>query len=138
LSHCPSVRVRCCTGESFTSEFLGALGEGNTNAFKARFRDVDVLLFDDIQFLERKARTEEEFFHTFNALHDGGRQIVLTSDRPPRDLQALEDRLRERFQAGLVADIAPPDLTTRLTILRMRAHHDQLKLEDESARDPLD
>ena len=91
-----------------------------------------MLLVDDVQFLERKTRTEEEFFHTFNALYDGGRQIVLTSDRPPRDLQALEDRLRERFEAGLVADIRPPDLPTRLTILRKRAHHDDLDLADES------
>ncbi len=75
--------------------------------FKNRFRDVDVLLVDDVQFLERKARTEEEFFHTFNTLYEAGAQLVLTSDRPPRDLQALEDRLRERFQAGLVADIQP-------------------------------
>ncbi len=85
----------------------------NTEAFKARFRHIDVLLVDDVQFLERKTQTEEEFFHTFNALYDGGRQIVLSSDRPPRDLQALEDRLRERFEAGLVADIEPPDLATR-------------------------
>ncbi len=92
-----------------------------------------MLLVDDVQFLERKARTEEEFFHTFNALHDGGRQVVLTSDRPPRDLQALEDRLRERFEAGLVADIAPPDLATRLTILRKRAQHDGVRLADEDA-----
>ena len=133
LSHSPGLTVRCTTGEAFTSEFIGSLGGGRTAAFKARYRDVDVLLVDDVQFLERKARTEEEFFHTFNALHDGGRQVVLSSDRPPRDLQALEDRLRERFQAGLVADIAPPDITTRLTILRMRAHHDQIRLDDEGA-----
>ena len=106
-------RARPCaddTGEAFTNGFLGALAGGHTDSFKARFRDIDVLLVDDVQFLERKTRTEEEFFHTFNALHDGGRQIVLTSDRPPHDLQALEDRLRERFQAGLVAEIKPPDL----------------------------
>jgi chromosomal replication initiator protein len=90
-----------------------------------------VLLVDDVQFLERKTRTEEEFFHTFNALHDGGRQIVLTSDRPPHDLQALEDRLRERFLAGLVADIGPPDPSTRLAILRKRASHDGIELDDE-------
>jgi chromosomal replication initiator protein len=133
LSHSPGLTVRCTTGEAFTSEFIGSLGARHTDVFKARFRDVDVLLVDDVQFLERKTRTEEEFFHTFNALHDGGRQIVLTSDRPPHDLQALEDRLRERFEAGLVADIAPPDLTTRLTILRMRAHHDQIRLNDDVA-----
>jgi len=131
--HNPGLRVRATTGESFTNEFLGALGGRSTESFKIRFRDVDVLLVDDVQFLERKTRTEEEFFHTFNALHDGGRQVVLTSDRPPRDLQALEDRLRERFEAGLVADIAPPDLATRLAILRKRAQHDGVQLADEQA-----
>ena len=125
--------MRCTTGEAFTNEFLNALGGGQTDGFKARFRHVDVLLLDDVQFLERKTKTEEEFFHTFNALHDGGRQIVLTSDRPPHDLQALEDRLRERFEAGLVADIKPPDLATRLAILRKRAHHDQIDLADDLA-----
>jgi chromosomal replication initiator protein len=133
LSHNPGLAVRCSTGESFTNEFLSALTEGNTERFKAHFRHIDVLLIDDVQFLERKTKTEEEFFHTFNALHDGGRQIVLTSDRPPHDLQALEDRLRERFQSGLVADIAPPDLATRLTILRKRAQHDSIDLADELA-----
>jgi chromosomal replication initiator protein len=133
LSHSPGLTVRCSTGEAFTNEFVGALGAGHTDVFKTRFRDVDVLLLDDVQFLERKTRTEEEFFHTFNALQDGGRQIVLTSDRPPHDLQALEDRLRERFEAGLVADIAPPDLATRLAILRMRAHHDHIELGDDLA-----
>jgi chromosomal replication initiator protein len=131
LSHSPGTAVRCTTGEAFTNEFLGALNGGRTEDFKARFRHIDVLLMDDVQFLERKTKTEEEFFHTFNALHDGGRQIVLTSDRPPHDLQALEDRLRERFEAGLVADIKPPELATRLAILRKRAHHDQIQLTDE-------
>jgi chromosomal replication initiator protein len=133
LSHSPGLTVRCTTGEAFTNEFIGALGSGHADGFKARFRDIDVLLMDDVQFLERKTKTEEEFFHTFNALHDGGRQIVLTSDRPPRDLQALEDRLRERFEAGLVADITPPDLPTRLAILRMRVHHDHIELQDDLA-----
>jgi chromosomal replication initiator protein len=131
--HSPGLTVRCTTGEAFTNEFLGALAGGQTDGFKARFRQIDVLLMDDVQFLERKTRTEEEFFHTFNALHDGGRQIVLSSDRPPADLQALEDRLRERFQAGLVADISPPDQSTRLAILRKRAQHDGIDLEDERA-----
>jgi chromosomal replication initiator protein len=133
LCHNPDLSVRCTTGEAFTNEFLGALNDGHTERFKARFRDIDVLLMDDVQFLERKTKTEEEFFHTFNALHDSGRQIVLTSDRPPHDLQALEDRLRERFQAGLVADVASPDLTTRLAILRKRAQHDKIALADDSA-----
>ena len=133
LAHSPGLTVRCTTGEAFTNDFLDSLGGGRTDAFKARFRDVDVLLLDDVQFLERKAKTEEEFFHTFNALHDGGRQIVVTSDRPPHDLQALEDRLRERFEAGLVADVQPPDIATRLAILRKRAHHDGVELADELA-----
>ena len=133
LCHNPGLTVRLTTGEAFTNAFLTALSGGHTEAFKARFRDIDVLLFDDVQFLERKTRTEEEFFHTFNALYDGGSQIVLTSDRPPRDLQALEDRLRERFEAGLVADIQPPDMATRMAILRKRAQHDGVQLADESA-----
>ncbi len=131
--HSPELVVRAGTGESFTNEFVLALGEGRVDRFKARFRHVDVLLIDDVQFLERKAKTEEEFFHTFNWLHDVGSQVVLTSDRPPRDLQALEDRLRERFEAGLVADIRPPDHNTRLAILRKRAHHDGVRLADDRA-----
>jgi chromosomal replication initiator protein len=137
LSHDPQLTVRWTTGEAFTNEFLRALSESRVEVFKARFRDVDVLLLDDVQFLERKTRTEEEFFHTFNALHDGGRQIVLTSDRPPRDLQALEDRLRERFQAGLVADIGPPEFATRLAILHKRVAHDHIELHDPRALDVL-
>jgi chromosomal replication initiator protein len=137
LSHDPQLTVRWTTGEAFTNEFLRALADGHLELFKDRFRDVDVLLADDVQFFERKARTEEEFFHTFNALHDGGRQIVLTSDRPPRDLEALEDRLRERFQAGLVADIGAPELATRLAILHKRVQHDHIELADERTLDVL-
>jgi chromosomal replication initiator protein len=123
----PGLSVRASTGEAFTNEFQLALAQSSMDAFKGRFRDVDVLLVDDVQFLERKARTEEEFFHTFNTLYEAGAQIVLTSDRPPRDLQALEDRLRERFEAGLVADIHPPDVNTRLAILRKRVHQDGIE-----------
>lgn len=131
IAHNPGLTVHSTTGEGFTNEFMSALAGRCTDAFKVRHRHADVLLVDDVQFLQRKARTEEEFFHTFNSLYDSGRQIVLTSDRPPRDLQALEDRLRERFEAGLVADIAPPDRATRMTILRKRASHDKLDLQDE-------
>jgi chromosomal replication initiator protein len=137
ISHNPGLTVRCTTGEAFTNEFLGALSSGRTEGFKTRFRDVDVLLVDDVQFFERKTKTEEEFFHTFNALYDGGRQIVLTSDRPPADLQALEDRLRERFEAGLVADVKPPELATRMAILRKRAQHDHIELAEELALDVI-
>jgi len=125
--------VRCTTAEAFTNAFLGALHGGDVDVFKERFRGVDVLLIDDVQFLESKARTEEEFFHTFNALHDSGSQVVLTSDRLPGDLAGLEDRLRERFESGLVADISPPDLPTRMTVLRKRVHHDGIALADEGA-----
>ncbi|HEY3830039.1 MAG TPA: chromosomal replication initiator protein DnaA [Solirubrobacteraceae bacterium] len=131
VEHNPGLILRAATGESFTNEFRLALGDGQMDSFKMRFRQLDVLLIDDVQFFERKAKTEEEFFHTFNALHEAGAQIVLTSDRPPRDLQALEDRLRERFNAGLVADIGPPDYGTRLAILRKRALQDRIELADE-------
>jgi chromosomal replication initiator protein len=137
LAYSPGSSVRTSTGEEFTNDFQLALTEGQMDSFKARFRDVDVLLLDDVQFLERKVRTEEEFFHTFNALHEAGAQIVLTSDRPPRDLQALEDRLRERFEAGLVADIHPPDINTRLAILRKRAHHDEIELDDSAVLETI-
>jgi chromosomal replication initiator protein len=136
-SHSPEMILRVSTGEAFTNEFVSALGDGGLESFKSRFRHVDVLLIDDVQFLERKTKTEEEFFHTFNWLHEVGSQVVLTSDRPPKDLQALEDRLRERFEAGLVADIQPPDLNTRLAILRKRAHHDGVELADEMALDVI-
>jgi chromosomal replication initiator protein len=129
--------VRYATVEAFTNEFVAALHGGSIDAFKARFRHIDVLLIDDVQFLETKAKTEEEFFHTFNALYDTGSQLVLTSDRPPRDLRALEDRLRERFESGLVCEVLPPDKSTRLTILRKRAAHDGIVPEDEDALDVI-
>ena len=124
--HGGGLTVRYTTIEAFTSAFVSAVRGGDVARFKTVYRDVDVLLIDDIQFLEDKARTEEEFFHTFNALHDTGGQLVLTSDRLPRDMAALEARLRERFESGLVADITAPDIHTRLTILRKRAAHDRL------------
>jgi chromosomal replication initiator protein len=125
--------VQYATAETFTNRFVDALQGRAMESFKARYRHNDVLLIDDIQFLESKTRIEEEFFHTFNALYETGSQLVLTSDRPPRDLQALEDRLRERFESGLVTDIVPPDLATRLTILRKRARHDGLSQIDDDA-----
>ncbi len=137
LTYSPGLSLRTSTGEAFTNEFQLALGEGRMDSFKARFRRVDVLLVDDVQFLERKVRTEEEFFHTFNTLHEAGAQLVLTSDRPPRDLQALEDRLRERFEAGLVADIRPPDINTRLAILRKRAQQDEINLPEPFVLDVI-
>ncbi|TML28896.1 MAG: chromosomal replication initiator protein DnaA [Actinobacteria bacterium] len=126
-AHAGGLGVRSTTADCFVSDFVTALHTGCVDRFKAAYRGADVLLVDDVQFLEAKARTEEEFFHTFNALHTVGAQLVLTCDRLPRDMAALEDRLRERFEAGLVADISAPDLSTRVTILRKRAQHDGLR-----------
>jgi chromosomal replication initiator protein len=125
--------VRYATAEEFTNAFLAALHARSLEDFKAHFRGVDVLLVDDVQFLERKTRSEEELFHTFNALYDAGSQLVITCDRLPGDLGDLEDRLRERFAAGLVTDIERPDLGTRLAILRKRAAHDGIDLPCASA-----
>jgi chromosomal replication initiator protein len=125
--------VRYTTAEAFTNHFVGALHGDGIDAFKAAYRGVDVLLVDDVQFLQAKAKTEQEFFHTFNALHQAGAQVVLTSDRPPRDLGEMEARLRERFEAGLVTDVRAPDRTTRLTILRKRVQQDDLGDVDPAA-----
>jgi chromosomal replication initiator protein len=122
--------VRYTTAEAFTNHFITALNARSLDAFKHAYRDADVLLIDDIQFLASKAKTEEEFFHTFNALYERGRQLVVTCDRLPRALVGIEQRLRDRFEAGLVADIAPPDHATRVAILRKRAALDQLAIAD--------
>jgi chromosomal replication initiator protein len=122
--------VRYTTAEAFTNHFLTSLNSRTLDPFKRAYRDADVLLIDDVQFLASKARTVEEFFHTFNARHERGRQLVLTCDRLPRALVDIEARLRERFEAGLVADIAPPDLPTRLAILRKRAALDEIEVQD--------
>jgi chromosomal replication initiator protein len=123
--------VRYTTVETFMNQFIAAINGGSMDRFKGRFRRSDVLLIDDVQFLASKIKTEEEFFHTFNALYEAGSQLVLTCDRLPRDLEALEDRLRERFESGLVTAIAPPDLATRMTVLRKRVQHDGIALEDD-------
>ena len=124
--------VRYTTAEAFTNHFISALGSRSLEPFKRAYRDADVLLIDDVQFLVSKAKTEEEFFHTFNALYENGRQLVLTCDRLPSALVALEERLRERFEAGLVADIAAPDRATRCAILRKRAQLDRLQIADDA------
>jgi len=129
--------VRYATLEAFTSEFVGALKSSSVETFKRRYRDTDILLIDDVQFLERKAKVEEEFFHTFNALYETGSQLVVTCDRMPRDMNALAERLRERFESGLVADLRPPDLATRMTILRKRVQYDGVQLHDADAIVPI-
>jgi chromosomal replication initiator protein len=124
--------VRYTTVEAFTNHFIGALGARSLDRFKQAYRDADVLLIDDVQFLASKAKTEEEFFHTFNALYETGRQLVLTCDRLPRQLVSVEERLRERFEAGLVATIKPPDRATRVTILRKRVVLDGIAVTDDA------
>jgi chromosomal replication initiator protein len=135
--HGDGLSVFYTTAEAFTDQFVGALHTHALEAFKTAYRGVGVLLVDDVQFLQSKARTEQEFFHTFNALQGAGAQLVLTSDRLPRDLVALEDRLRERFEAGLVTDVKPPDFATRRTILCKRVQQDGLLNVDLKAVDVI-
>ena len=127
--------VRYTTVEAFTNHFISALGSRSVDRFKRAYRDADVLLIDDVQFLASKVKTEEEFFHTFNALYETGRQLVLTCDRLPRQLTSVEERLRERFESGLVADIRPPDFATRVAILRKRTILDGITLADSAVLD---
>ncbi|MDH6576394.1 chromosomal replication initiator protein DnaA [Kitasatospora sp. MAP5-34] len=122
----PGTRVRYVSSEEFTNEFINSIRDGKADAFRKRYRDMDILLVDDIQFLASKESTQEEFFHTFNTLHNANKQIVLSSDRPPKQLITLEDRLRNRFEWGLITDVTPPELETRIAILRKKAIQEQL------------
>ena len=127
----PNFRIIYVKGEDFTNELVTAIQEGDVQSFRGKYRMADLLLIDDIQFIAGKERTQEEFFHTFNALYESGKQLVLTSDRPPKEMNTLEDRMKTRFEWGLLADIQPPDLETRLAIINAKA----MKLGFELPRD---
>jgi chromosomal replication initiator protein len=133
----PTLKVRYVTSEEFTNEFIEALGDTNQNSgqikeFNRRYREVDVLLIDDIQFLSGKDATLEQFFHTFNTLHQANKRIVIASDVPPKDLQGFNERLISRFESGLTVDVKPPDLETRIAILRKKANSERLEIPDDT------
>jgi chromosomal replication initiator protein len=123
--------VRYVTTETYMNEFVDAIRHSSTTAFKRRYRECDVLLIDDVQFMERKESLQEEFFHTFNSLYGASKQIVLTSDRPPKSIATLEDRLRSRFLSGLITEVQPPELETRLAILQTKAEHERVAVPDD-------
>ncbi|UOQ49571.1 chromosomal replication initiator protein DnaA [Gracilibacillus caseinilyticus] len=131
LDHNPSAKVVYLSSEKFTNEFINSIRDNRAVNFRNKYRNVDVLLIDDIQFLAGKEQTQEEFFHTFNTLHEENKQIIISSDRPPKEIPTLEDRLRSRFEWGLITDITPPDLETRIAILRKKAKAEGLDIPNE-------
>ncbi|WP_219620146.1 chromosomal replication initiator protein DnaA [Bacillus canaveralius] len=131
IDHNPSAKVVYLSSEKFTNEFINSIRDNKAVDFRNKYRNVDVLLIDDIQFLAGKEQTQEEFFHTFNTLHEESKQIVISSDRPPKEIPTLEDRLRSRFEWGLITDITPPDLETRIAILRKKAKAEGLDIPNE-------
>ena len=131
LMNNPNINILYVTSETFTNQLINALRDQATEKFREKYRNIDVLLIDDIQFIANKKSTQEEFFHTFNTLYESGKQIVLSSDKPPKDIELLEDRLKSRFEWGLIADISNPDFETRLAILRKKTQLDNIIIDDE-------
>lgn len=127
----PTIRVKYVSSEEFTNDFINSIANNRGTAFQSRYRNIDILLIDDIQFLQGKAETQEAFFHTFNTLHDHNKQVVITSDLPPKSLTGFEDRMRTRFEWGLLTDVQTPDLETRIAILRKKAEKEKLNVPDE-------